>query len=236
MTPFLTAKELERLYSEYRGAEYTAQRIALEPDYAGHAVSFADRGSPHHQIRREFYDAFRSEMNDQRGLVVDDSEGDGYFARYAFPHADVVTLLRAPSTPGVDLERLLPAADTLMCAYALQTDPRPFARLSSRVSLMKPGATVWIEVPTQYQGSLKATFEVLEARAARGTRNYEPLQIFHENQAHFSVRSLRRLMQAAGLVISEIIRSNGMVGVHAYVAACPAFKTSFGSHDQLGIH
>ena len=217
MTPLLTEAELSSLYLGYRDAKYNERRLSFEPDYQYHLDQFSDVRSDYHRVRREFYDEFHAERFGEVGLVVDFSEGSGYFARYAYPRADVVVLPRVGVPPGIDLAKLLGSADVLMSTHALQAAPRPRETLGRLVGPLRPGATAWIEVPIDYRGSLKATFELLEARFARGVREFGPLQTLHESLAHFSVRSLRLVLASVGLVPTEFVRSSiGVLGVLAH--------------------
>ena len=216
MTPFLTETELDLLYRGYRDADYDRQRLIFEPDYQHHIEQFSDTKSDYHRVRREFYDEFHTERFGETGVVVDFSDGSGYFARYAYPHADVVVLPRIGAPPGVELATLLAAARVLVSTHALQSAPRPREALARLVGPLRPGASAWIELPIDYRGSLKANFELLEARFARGVREFGPLQTLHESLAHFSVRSLRTLLEAVGLAPREFVRSSiGVLGVHA---------------------
>ena len=237
IAPLLTAEQISRLYKDYRGNLYNEQRIRLEPDYAAIALEFADEGSAYFDARRAFYDDFNDERFRQEGLVVDLSDGGGYFARYAYPRADVVVLPRVGLPPGVRLKQLLASADVLMSTHALQTEPRPREMLSGLVNGLRPGATAWIEVPTQYRGGLRANFEVQEARFANGFRQFGPLQTLHENLAHFSLRSLSRLLAAAGLIPTQFVRASiGVLGVFAYKGQAESQRAADGeTHvERLG--
>ncbi len=227
MAPLLTAKQIARLYEDYRGEVYNEQRIRLEPDYAPTANEFADQASAYFDARRAFYDQFNDERFLQEGLVVDLSDGGGYFARYAYPRADVVVLPRVGLPPGVDLRQLLASADVLMSTHALQTEPHPKKMLNDLVSGLRPDATVWIETPIQYSGGLRANFEVQEVRFANGFRQFGPLQTLHENLAHFSLRSLSRLLASAGLVPTQFVRAGiGVLGVFAYKGQAESHRSA----------
>ena len=214
LTPLLKDDQLDSLYDDYRSATYDQERTSFEPDYSAVALEFANVDSSYHDVRRRFYDDFLWERFSTRGVVVDFGGGDGYFSRYVFPHADVVIVERRHEAAGVDLPRLLGAADLLMCAHVFQTTPQPRTILRGLVQELRPDVPVWVELPVQYRGSLEAEFEIQEHRFARGERSFPPIQTLHENLAHFSVRSARRLMEAAGLVVDEVVRSDiGVMGL-----------------------
>ena len=217
LTPRLAPNELSKLFAGYRGPEYDQQRVAVEPGYVGHISEFIDRENGYHSVRRAFYDEFHIERFGHRGLVVDMSDGDGYFAGYAFPHAELAVLPPVVVAP-FDAE-LLWRAEVVTISHALQQHPRPREALSRIAAAMRPGAGVWIELPVQYSGGLRANFTLLEHRFERGVREFGPLQTLHETCGHFSVSSLRVLLRAAGLEAQEIIRSN--VGVLATYATRP---------------
>lgn len=217
LTPLLSDDEVRRLYDDYRGEIYNAQRIAQEADYADQIAIFKDRDGEHFERRRNFYDEFHADRFGQRGLIVDAGDEDGYFGRYAYPHADVVTLPRGETPPGVALPELLAAADALMMAHTLQCAPDPRQALGRLVHELRAGREAWVEVPVLYSGSLRASFETQAALFARGVRKYGPLQTLHENVAHFSVRSLRRLFREVGLSPVEVMRSDiGILAMLAY--------------------
>ena len=229
-TPFLEDDVIEHFYKDYRGEKYNADRVAFEPDYKSLVYEFSDYRSGYFEARRNFYDEFHAGRFGVRGLVLDASDGGGYFGRYAYPHADVVAVPRVGATPGLNLPAALAAADVLMIAHTLQTIPRPLESLMRFVRDLRPGAEVWVEVPIQYRGGLNQAFTFGEAQFARGVREYGPLQTLHETMAHFSVRSLRTLLERAGLRPIEFVRSS--IGVLGALAKRPTAAYSLVELDR----
>lgn len=218
LTPNLTPEQLDRLYTDYRQETYTAERIRSEPDYKQVAREFDDPTSPTNMQRREFYDTYCFERFGQDGIVVDAGKYDRLHVCYAFPHTNVQSLpsFGRSDAPPIDTV-LLASADVLSCTHALQSLPRPREFLAPLASGLREGAAVWIEVAIQYPGSLRAQFEMKELRFMQGAPRYGLLQTLHETMGHFSIRSLRRLLESLDLPPAEFVRSSiGILGVLCY--------------------
>jgi hypothetical protein len=219
-TPFLSEFALDKIYTGYRNSEYDEQRILIEPSYRALANEFTDLDSNYHNARRDFYDEFAELFSPAHGLVVDLGGGNGYFSRYAFPHADVVILERDYRACGINAEELLHECDYFFCAHVLQTSPSPVDLLTAHTQHLRSGTPAWIELPKQYHGSLEACFSLEEARSLRAAPPQGALRQMHENLNHFSLKSARRVAEKANISVDQVIRTNiGVTALFGHVAA-----------------
>jgi hypothetical protein len=202
-TPFLSPENLRSLYEGYRGAEYNAQRISIEPGYRDIVDWFVSPDSEHDRIRNAFYDFALCEYKHLAGSVVDFGGGDGHFSRRIFPSAVVQVVEEDFERNGGDLPAVLGGAELLFCAHVFEHIPQPVELLTSLVRFLQPGKRVWLEVPLEYQGNLTAAYD-----AAGGGLNGTAITLMHEHIAHFSRRSLKSLANRSGLSVEEIIVSN----------------------------
>ena len=204
-TPLLEGAQLERLYSGYRGPEYTAQRGGFDPSYPAHAADFDDPSGAYRKARKVFYDQHFQDLRGLTGLVVDYGGGDGEFARYVFPNARVVVVEESFERDGGDLAALLTDAAFLFCAHVFEHTPRPFEIFGRLASLLPTGAGVWLEVPLDYSDTLGRSFTDLERSGDHTYRSQ--LQLLHEHIAHYSASSVERLLTRAGLNVVRAVRS-----------------------------
>ncbi len=189
------------------------ERVHAEYDRSG------NHGSFYYKLQ-EFYDLFNLDRSVAGGLVVDAGEGEGRFGRYVYPRADVVNLSRSGGAPGVVLPDLMAAADELFISQRLQQWPRPLQMLMQFTRWMRPGSEVWLDVPIQYGGSLRESFEA--ERSLAGRRG-EPglLATLNVNLSHYSAHALRRLCHRTGLAPLEFARADGILSVRAVRSDIP---------------
>lgn len=202
--PQPTEEQLARYYGGYHDWFYHQERQAFEPSWAANHAAYDDRASPHWALRDQVYrTAFPSAAN-FTGNIVDFGGGDGSLARSIFPHATVTPM--DMDFKG-DADALLATCDLLFAAHVFEHLPQPTAILSGLVARLRRGAEVWVEVPEQYSGSMRETWDGIR----RGENPGSPLLFMHEHIQHFSVRSLDVLLAKTGVALDERVRLPGSI-------------------------
>ena len=216
LTPLLSQEQLARHHEGHRGPVYDAQRLEIEPSYAGLRQELEDRSSGYYQARTRYYDSMLSEWKSFHGLVVDFGGGDGHWTQHVFPLARTVVADESFERDGGNLPSLLRECDILFAAHVFEHFPEPTQALSRLSRMLRRDAKVYVELPVDYQGGLRATFETLENRAAQGIHDViSSLQQLHEHVAHFSRHSMRMLAARSGLVVEEVISFPGGMAMWA---------------------
>ena len=185
----LTDTEASRLYSNYRGDEYNAVRLSVEPSYAPYITSFSDRLSGDHITRiRDHLDLVDvyPELNELKNVL--DFGGNGEIPGRIFRNSKVrVDDLSAGSTDEGIKHDLIFASNV----FEHISDPVPL--LESLAARLHPEGVLFVDVPSPSQASLS---EGLLWQCEHFGELYE----MHEHINHFSKRSLNRLVRAAGLL------------------------------------
>ena len=213
-TPMLTPAQLAQLYDGYRGEDYTQQRISVEGSYAAIAALFMSRDTAHYDERRAFYAKHFRSRADLTGRVVDFGGGEGYFARFAFPNAEVTVVEESFERDGGDLASLLAGAQVLFCAHVLEHLPRPYEHLVAMTRVLEPGALVYIETPHEHAGELADDFAAIERHYLGGGRMiHTALNVLHEHVAIFSARSIEALMRRCHVTPVERYSNAQIIGI-----------------------
>jgi hypothetical protein len=206
-TPLLRPEQLSRLYAGYRGPAYNEERLRHEPGYAPVAAEFDDPESGYHRGRKAYYDQVLPALRDLKGLVIDFGGHDGAFARHAFPKAKVMVLDENDERSAVDADDALIRADLVFATHVFEHVPRPLETLATLVARVRPGVLFFLEVPKEYGGAAGGTlpenFARLESALRQGQPRVHALTALHEHVAHFSLASLQRLAERAGLEVLE---------------------------------
>ncbi len=215
-TPFLSDEGLAKLYDGYRGAEYNARRLAVEPGYIAQIQMLSDRSHSYWKERLAFYDAAISELRGLTGLVVDFGGGDGFFTRHAFPEASIEVVEEDYERKGGDLDALLAQTDLLFSAQVFEHIPQPTRTLSRLARPLRPGARAWIDVPLDFVGPPGEDFARLQAQQEAGVLGWtSSVVIYHEHVGNFSPRSLRVLLRRSGFELEELVLSPLTLGILA---------------------
>ncbi len=185
----LTVDESARLYADYRGDDYNAQRLRHEPDYAPLIPVFADPLSEYYRSRIAEYAeivALHPEMAPARVL---DFGGDGSIARRLFPAAHVeFDDLAAGTNPSSTRFDVIFASQV----FEHLTDPAAYA-LQLAARLAEDGMLI-ADVPIEYKTTLSEG--LLLQRMIGGS-----LYVMHEHINQFSLTALGRLCESAGLAV-----------------------------------
>ena len=205
--PRPTPDEITRYYAlGYGDSDYWNERLAFEPNLEALPALLQDLKGPHWAKRHEVYDAIFPMASQFTGRIVDFGGGDGSLTARVFPNADRTIVEIGQSE---DPASILGRCDLLFAAHVLEHVTSPADTLRNLTAWLRMGAQVWIEVPLQYSG---AKVEVAWREAPPG----DPLVTMHEHIQHFSVKSLRRLLELNNLVERRMIFIEGsLVGVLA---------------------
>ena len=184
----LAPDEAAALYNGYRGADYDAQRLRLEPSYAPYIPLFEDRLSEYYRRRvGDLLDVFFLLPEIEPASVLDFG-GDGDIAARLFPNAEI-SFLDASAGENLSRERF----DLVIASQVFEhlTDPRE--AINRIAGMLEPGGLLLLDLPRDYDGALA---EALPWQEKHGG----PLMVMHEHINHFSMRAIRRLLATAGLV------------------------------------
>lgn len=207
----LTDDEAKRLYTNYRGEEYNRERLKLEPGYERFMGPFEDPLSFIYTERIrdyvDFIDVF-PEIESARHIL--DFGGDGSIPKRVFPGARIaIDDLSAGST-----ETNATQYDLVFASNVFEhiSDPAPV--LKKLVERIEPEGMLFIDVPGHAQASLR---ESILWQEKHGGELFE----MHEHITHFSKRSLRLLVEAAGMTVLFEYRAR-----HGGLTAIAAFPES----------
>ncbi|RKF43535.1 hypothetical protein BCY88_06015 [Paraburkholderia fungorum] len=187
----LTDEEAARLYTNYRGEEYTRVRLEIEPSYERYLALFDDPlSTDYYMIRVSDYIELVNvypEMAEAKRIL--DFGGDGTVPARAFPWSTVTV----DDLCAGNADQIGEKFDMIFASNVFEhlSDPVPVLReLTGR---LRPDGLIFIDVPAPSHSNLA---EGLLWQERYGGELYE----MHEHITHFSRRSLVKLAKAAGLV------------------------------------
>ncbi len=207
----LTDNEAKRLYTNYRGEKYTRERLNIEPSYERFIEPFNDHLSFIYTERvRDYVDFLDVFPELESPSTVLDFGGDGSIPARVFPGSKVsIDDLSAGTT------------DSSYQKYDIVFASNVFEHISDPVPLLRNVAQkvadegiLFIDVPAPSRASLH---ETLLWQERYGGELFE----MHEHINHFSRRSLRLLIEAAGLITFFEYRAR-----HGAITAVAAFPDS----------
>jgi hypothetical protein len=182
------SEEAGRLYSNYRGDEYNALRLKLEPGYSSWIKHiFNSFENEHYRGRIQWNREFFRERAIYPEKVLDFG-GDGSIPKGLFNGAqvDYHDLSHGHRVDGGDY-------DLVFAAHVLEHVSVLKQLLSEIKSFLGSNSYCYVEVPLDYQGELQEAYfrQVHEGGA---------LFLMHEHINHFSAKALQKAILAAGLV------------------------------------
>jgi SAM-dependent methyltransferase len=181
--------ELERLYSNYRGIDYTVLRETYEPGYAQRNEAFG------HQIEYgDILENFLGPLLPSVPLSILDWGGDSGkntpFRHRAKVH-DIYDISNCPVIPGAyavsRAEAMSKHYDLVVCSNVLEHVPYPSDLLLDIKHVMRPESLLYIEVPFE---------DVIRQRGYEAVTHKKH---WHEHVNFFSPDSLRTLLSNSGL-------------------------------------
>lgn len=186
----LTNEEAAKLYTDYRGEEYTRVRLEEDPSYAHHMRLFGDELSVDYVNRIRDHNTLLDvypELDEFKNVL--DFGGNGTIPGRVFRNAKVwIDDLSAGSTDEGGRKHEFIFASNV---FEHVSDPVPLLR--SLTERMDPEGVIFIDVPGPLQASLS---EGLLWQRKHGGDMF----MMHEHINYFAKRSLNRLVRAAGLL------------------------------------
>lgn len=187
--------ELKRLYEDYRGPRYTAQREGFEPGYALRNAGFA-AGHPH----QGKVEALLSPWTVPQPRILDWGGDTGLNtplrSRAAIHH--VLDISGKPLVKGAQHveHAMCQAYDLVVLSNVLEHVPDPLGMLERVAAALAPGGRLYIEVP------FEAVMMVCEADAA----SWRSKRHWHEHVNFFSPAALQEVTRRAGLQVLDCQR------------------------------
>jgi hypothetical protein len=186
--------ELERLYKDYRGRDYTALRESYEPGYAARNESFGERIDYGDALERFLEPHLPTGM-----LSILDWGGDSgkntplqYRANqhdvFDISNTPVITGARAVSRQQAISQRY----DLVVCSNVLEHVPYPHDLLQDIRHAMTPQSLLYVEVP----------FEELIRQY--GDRAVAKKKHWHEHVNFFSLKSMHTLVANVGMQVVAV--------------------------------
>lgn len=186
--------EMSRLYRDYRGPGYEAERERLEPGYAARNRSLVAGDAHIPQV-----EAFLQPHLPARPAVLDWG-GDTGLNTPLRAAARLHHVLDISARPLVAGARAVPAPegpyDLVVLAHVLEHVPEPRELLRRVVGAMGEGTTLYVEVP----------FEVLMREAEHDALAWRRKRHWHEHVNFFSAAGLRQLIMSSGLHVLDSTR------------------------------
>ena len=186
----LTEAEAKKLYTDYRGEDYTRIRLEVEPSYKKFLPGFESPLSSEYMYRIQDYCELLNvypELGSLKNIL--DFGGDGNIPSRVFPGA---TIAVDDLNAGENYQKSM--------KYEMIFASNVFEHLSDPVQILKelterlhPEGFIFIDVPPPFHSSI-ANGLLWEER--HGGELYE----MHEHINFFSKRSLNLLVRSAGLV------------------------------------
>jgi SAM-dependent methyltransferase len=205
----LTDEDARRIYTNYRGEEYTRERLKVEPTYVRFVAPFNDPLSSMYTDRVRDYVDFLDVFPELEapGSVLDFG-GDGSIPARVFSGSHIsIDDLNAGTT-----DKESQKYDLVFASNVFEHVSDPVSLLRSLVQKISPEGVLFIDVPGSTQASLH---EGILWQERHGGELFE----MHEHINHFSKRSLRLLIESAGL--ETFFEFRARYGAIAAVAAFP---------------
>jgi hypothetical protein len=194
--------ELGRLYSDYRGADYTRLREHYEPGYASRNEQLKD-GIPYLDAVEGFlrpHLTFPVNLLDWGG---DTGKNTPFKTEAGTFH--IYDISRAPPVPGASFVDLTEVAqedyDLIVCSNVLEHIPHPLNFLEELAGYIRPQTLLYIEVP----------FETFMLQNQENPDIVTLKKHWHEHVNFFTMTSLDHLCRTSGL---DIVQSRLLPIVH----------------------
>lgn len=187
--------EMDRLYSGYRGPDYTAQRERFEPGYAARNTMLMERAAYLPQV-----EAIIAPHLSGPPRVLDWGGDTGLNTPFRDSAAgvsvyDISGLAMAEGVTAVDRQGLTQARfDLVVCSNVLEHVPAPANLLDEITGVLGPETLLYLEVPLEAYVAENAGVEDLAA----GKKHW------HEHVNFFTEAALRVLVARCGLAVVHL--------------------------------
>jgi hypothetical protein len=197
-------EEAERIYRDYRGNSYNAQRVELEASYADLINQFEDHNSLYFETRigvlekilREYPGHF---IGGTSRTILDFGSSDPYIVEEAFKraglsHGRILCFDIGQSFADINFKDI----SCIFVNHILEhlSDFDLFRDLMKRVLDHVP---IYIELPVDYLGELDLVF-----RTCAENLSVCSINVAHEHINFFSREAIRRLAESSGISVDEV--------------------------------
>lgn len=187
--------EMDRLYSGYRGPEYTAQRERFEPGYASRNSLLMERAAYLPQVEAIIAPHLSGpphvlDWGGDTGLNTpfrDSAASVSVFDISGLTMAEGVTAMDRAGLAGADF-------DLVVCSNVLEHVPRPAGLLDDIGAVMTPRTLLYLEIPLEAHVAENPGV----ANLAAGKKHW------HEHVNFFTEPALRALITRSGLVVVHL--------------------------------
>ena len=188
-------REMNALYRDYRGSDYTILRKSYEPGYANYSDSYGRRAGYIDQV-----EVFLRPLVPDQPVILDWGGDSGINTplRESAKELHVFDISEAPLIYGA--KRFEPASaslhsfDLIICSQVLEHVPYPKSVIKKIVEWMQPETLLYLEVP--YETLMRANPGSLSIHLSK--------HHWHEHINFFSADALRKLVDQVGLQLVEI--------------------------------
>ncbi len=204
-----TDSQMQSLYADYRGVEYTQLREHYEPGYAAQNERL---NQPIHYL--ESIEAFLTPLLPPRPRILDWGGDNGHNTPFQGRNSahDVFDISDKPAIWGARRvgaeEMALNAYDLVVCSNVLEHTPYPLNILQDVAGTLRAESVLYLELP--YENILRLSDDDLQA--------HQHKKHWHEHINFFSRRSLTALIERSGLRVLQAQETNvGTQGAPAFV-------------------
>jgi SAM-dependent methyltransferase len=188
-------REMEALYHDYRGPDYTSLRQFYEPSYSSYSNAYRQRAEYIDNV-----EAFLRPLVPANPIILDWG-GDSGINTPLSDSAKEIHIYDISETPLINgAQRFDPATadshyfDLITCSQVLEHVPHPKRVIQKIVEWMQPETLLYLEVP----------HEALMRENPGSLSTHLLKHHWHEHINFFTTDSLRELVEQAGLHLLEI--------------------------------
>jgi hypothetical protein len=205
-----TDVEAERIYHDYRGTSYNAQRVELEPSYAGLISQFEDRSSPYFTARigvlanvfREYSGHFTEGAS---RTILDFGSSDPYIVEEALKRAGLSSGQIRCFDIGQSIAEIDFGGISCVIVNHVLEHLSTFNLFGDLIKRVMASVPIYIELPLEYGGELDLAFRVCAQAPSPCALN-----VAHEHINQFSREAVKALALSSWMSVDETtIRPSG---------------------------
>jgi hypothetical protein len=218
--PHPDAEELEKLYNGYRNPDYQKQRQKHEKWYTREVNESLGHNRTEIDKRKENMSLFLKGRLDIAEIknILDYGGDSGQFIMDEFKNSEryVYEISKVPLVPGVKLitdldERETKKFDFIMCCHVLEHVTGPHEIIDQIIMFAQKKTKFYFELPVD--NPLGNTNLITRIKITL-SRLY-PFFIMHEHINHFSIASLKKLLESHGMEVEHITSENKLLACYA---------------------
>lgn len=188
--------EVEKLYRDYRAAEYNKTRTKYEPAYVDIAKEFENLQSGYWKNRIGEYSRILDALLTKNPKKILDFGGDGYVPGVLFPKSSIEV-----DDPSIEISSKSGKYEMIFACEVFEHLSDPVLELKKLRKRLTTNGFIFLGVPKEYQDPIKIAWE-------RSKKNSDSLTYMHEHINHFSIRSLNALATKANFKLHSQITTS----------------------------